>query len=32
VSEYVAQCQTLNLASLLSRRGYHVYALRKIII
>ncbi|MDR0749231.1 MAG: hypothetical protein LBF62_06640 [Tannerellaceae bacterium] len=32
VSEYVAECQTLNLASLLSRRGYHVYALRKIII
>ncbi|MDR3141742.1 MAG: hypothetical protein LBU37_08470 [Tannerellaceae bacterium] len=32
VSEYVAERQTLNLASLLSRRGYHVYALRKIII
>ncbi|MDR1203438.1 MAG: hypothetical protein LBL58_17655 [Tannerellaceae bacterium] len=32
VSEYVAKRQTLYLASLLSRRGYHVYALRKITI
>jgi hypothetical protein len=32
VSECVAERQTLYLASLLSRRGYHVYALRKIII
>jgi hypothetical protein len=32
VSEYVVERQTLNLSSLLSRRGYRVYALRKIIL
>lgn len=32
VSEYVSVCQTTNYSALLSVRGYHVYALRKIII
>lgn len=32
VSEYVSYCQTLNYSSLLCRMGYHVYALRKIVI
>lgn len=32
VSENVTICQTINLSTLLSRMGYHVYALRKIII
>lgn len=32
VSEYIAYCQTSNYSALLCRMGYHVYALRKIII
>lgn len=32
VSEYVTELQTLNLSSLLTCRGYHIYALRKIVI
>lgn len=32
VNEFVTECQTLNYSSLLACRGYHVYALRKIII
>ncbi|MDR0429285.1 MAG: hypothetical protein LBH58_02260 [Tannerellaceae bacterium] len=31
-NEFVTECQTLNYSSLLTRRGYHVYALRKIVI
>lgn len=30
--EYVSSCQTINYSSLLAALGYHVYALRKIII
>ena len=30
--EFVSSCQTINYSSLLTRIGYHVYALRKIII
>jgi len=32
VSEYVSICQTTNFSALLCSTGYHVYALRKIII
>ena len=32
VSEYVSYCQRVNYSSLLCRMGYHVYALRKIVI
>ena len=32
VSEEVTICQTTNLSTLLCRNGYHVYALRRIII
>lgn len=32
VSEEVTICETIKFSSLLSRRGYHVYGLRKIII
>lgn len=32
ISEGVSLCQTINLSTLLCRKGYHVYALRKIII
>lgn len=32
VSESVSICQTINRSALLVRTGYHVYALRKIII
>jgi len=32
VSEYVTVCQTINFSALLCSTGYHVYALRKIII
>lgn len=32
VSEYVTICQTTNRSALLCNRGYHVYALRKIIL
>lgn len=32
VSENVSTCQTINRSALLARMGYHVYALRKIII
>lgn len=32
VSEYVTLCQTTNYSILLSRLGYRIYALRKIII
>ncbi len=32
VSEYITTCQTAKLSALLCRMGYHVYALRKIII
>lgn len=32
ISEDVITCQTINVSTLLCRMGYHVYALRKIII
>lgn len=32
VSESVSTCQTINVSTLLCRKGYHIYALRKIII
>lgn len=32
VSESVSTCQTINVSTLLCRMGYHIYALRKIII
>ncbi len=32
VSEEVIACQTINVSTLLCRMGYHVYALRKIVI
>lgn len=32
VSENLSTCQTINLSTLLRRMGYHVYALRKLII
>ncbi|MDH6303748.1 hypothetical protein M2459_000080 [Parabacteroides sp. PF5-5] len=32
VSEFVSECQTINYTALLCRKGYLIYALRKIII
>ncbi|MCD8043352.1 MAG: hypothetical protein LUH10_09840 [Tannerellaceae bacterium] len=32
ILEFNTYCQTVKLSSLLCRRGYHIYALRKIVI
>ncbi|MCD7978568.1 MAG: hypothetical protein LUG51_16045 [Tannerellaceae bacterium] len=32
ISEHISFCQTINYSSLLCRKGYHIYALRKLII
>lgn len=32
ISEHLSFCQTIHYSSLLCRKGYHIYALRKLII